>query len=674
MLFYPLTIFTSAFLLFLSQLIIAKEILPWFGGSAAVWATCLVFFQTVLLLGYAYADWIARRLMPKRQAMVHGLLLVGSLAFLPMIPNAGWKPAGMEYPAWRILLLLSATIGLPLFLLSATSPLLQAWFSRVYRAKSPYRLFALSNSASMAALLGYPLVIEPWIGTAAQAKTWSLVYAAFVTLCCATAWHGLRHASSARAISGIGPSPSQTPGPPPPRAAQLRWVALAAMGSVLLLAITNHLTQDVASIPALWVLPLSVYLLTFILCFDGRNWYRRNVFMGAVGVLVILMAWCEAQYAFPLGFRIQIGLFSMGLFVSCMFCHGELNHLRPDPRHLTRFYLMISLGGAIGALLVGIIAPKVFSGIYELPVALCALASLWLYQMRGERGACRAAGIGVLLFAVGAALFKTVMFTSKATIITRNFYGVLRVQENDPGDSDHFQRTLTDGTTVHGEQFPNGRYARTPTTYYTANSGIGRTLRALGQANSRVGVIGLGAGTIAAYGKPGDVYRFYEINPSVIEIANRDFTYLKQSNARIETVLGDARLNLEREPSQQFIVLAVDAFSSDAIPVHLITSEAISLYLRHLAPEGVIAFHITNKFLDLAPVLQRLSDAHHLKTAYLVESSEDNKLYPSEWVLLTRSDGFLEVETISAVSIPITAHPEWRPWTDDFNNLIQVLK
>ncbi|MCE9519449.1 MAG: fused MFS/spermidine synthase [Verrucomicrobia bacterium] len=670
MLLYSPTIFLSAFLLFLLQLIIAKQILPWFGGSAAVWTTCLVFFQSVLLLGYAYSDGITRWFSLRRQSIIHAVLLVLSLALLPIIPDASWKPTGAENPALRILLLLTATIGLPFFLLSTTSPLLQSWFARACPDKSPYRLFALSNLASMIALLGYPLVIERWIGAITQARFWSLGYAAFAILCCATAWRGMR----STAVNPTMQLPDQSHEPPPTFFTQLLWAALAALGSVLLLAVTNHLTQDVASIPLLWVLPLSIYLLTFILCFDGRGWYQRDIIMSLVGVMLVIMSWCLAQYQFDLGFILQISIFSDGLFVSCMFCHGELNRLRPAPRHLTRFYLMISLGGAIGALLVGIIAPNIFSGVYELPVALASLAALWIYQMRGARRLYLVAGVCLLLITVSASIFKIVMFSSKAKLITRNFYGVVRVLENDPGDADHFQRTLTDGTTVHGEQFPNGRYSRVPSTYYTANSGIGRTLNALGQKNARVGIIGLGAGTIATYGKRGDVYRFYEINPSVIEIAQRDFSYLKDSAAKIEIVLGDARLNLEREPSQQFIVLAVDAFSSDAIPVHLMTREAISLYLKHLAPEGVLAFHITNKSLDLAPVLQRLADAHDLKTACIIEDRKDNKQYPSEWVLLTRSINFLEVDKIRNAASAIQSRPDSRVWTDDFNNVIQALK
>ncbi len=671
---YALTIFISAFLLFLLQLIMARQILPWFGGSAAVWATCMVFFQVMLLFGYAYADWTARWLAPKRQAVLHALLLICSLVFLPVIPAASWKPTGAESPALRIVVLLACNIGLPYLLLSATSPLLQLWFARAFPGRSPYRLFALSNLASMSALLGYPLAIEPWIATSSQAKIWSFGYAAFAMLCCGAAWHGSRFALTSEKLSTDSNTGDETSGPPPAFSAQLLWAALAAIASVLLLAVTNHLTQDVASIPLLWALPLAIYLLTFILCFDGRGWYRRDLFMGLTGVFLFIMAAMLVQFWFDLPWLYQIGIFSAGLFVVCMFCHGELSRLRPSPRHLTRFYLMIALGGAMGAMLVGILAPLFFSGVYELGFGLCALAALWLWQLRASSRVFMVSGVVLVLFTFAAAVCKIVVFTNRSVVVTRNFYGVLRVLENDTWNIDTFQRTLSDGMTTHGEQFPKGRYERAPTTYYTDKSGIGRTLRAIGMKGARVGVIGLGAGTIAAYGKPGDVYRFYEINPSVIQIANRDFTFLKNSAATIETVLGDARLNLEREPDQKFVVIAVDAFSGDSIPVHLLSSEALALYLRHLIPEGVIAFHITNKSLNLAPVLQRLAIEHELQCAYIVESVEKNKLHPSEWVLLTRSKAFLALDDIRLASFPILSRPGWRLWTDDYSNLLQVLK
>ncbi len=703
---YALTIFVSAFLLFLLQLITAKQILPWFGGSAAVWTTCLVFFQSVLLFGYAYSDWSVRHLTPKRQAIVHVVLLALSLALLPIMPDVSWKPGGAEDPAWHILALLTVTIGLPYFLLSTTSPLIQAWFARTYPDRSPYRLFALSNLASMLALLAYPLAIEPWFTTTVQAQTWSVIYAVFVILCGATAFRGQRTEDrgqitedgaqkaekGGRKTKGIKHNPlssvlcplSSDPlssDPSPQGSMLLLWVALAAMGSFLLLAVSNYLTQDISSVPLLWVLPLAIYLLTFILCFDGRGWYRRNLFLGLVALFLCAMAWWLAYpYAFHGMFStgrmllmFQIGMFSVGLFVACMFCHGELNRLRPAPCHLTRFYLMISLGGALGALLVGIIAPLVLPGFYELGIGLALLAALGLVQVRERKPVILGIGVAVLLFTGGGALYTSITFTEEAMLTTRNFYGVLRVLEADQDVPDRHRRALAHGATTHGEQFVGERLRRTPTGYYRTASGIGRTLRALHQPNARVGLIGMGPGVIAAYGRPGDTYRFYEINPAVIQIANREFTYLKDSAANIETVLGDARLNLEREPGQKFDVLVVDAFSSDAIPLHLLTREALAVYLKHLQPHGVIAFHITNQFFDFSPVLQRLAIDAGLKAAYVADNKKDGTNL-SNWMLLTQEQGFLDLPHIQAVTVPIQSRPDWRLWTDDFNNLVQVLK
>ena len=461
---YAFTIFASAFLLFLLQLVTAKQILPWFGGSAAVWITCLVFFQFVLLFGYIYADWSSHRLAPKRQVIIHIALLVLSLALLPVMPDAGWKPTGGEDPVWRILGLLAVTIGLPYFLLSTTNPLIQSWFARTYPDRSPYRLFALSNFASMLALLGYPLVIDPWFTASLQARSWSLIYAAFVLLCCATAWHSLRAAAGTQRVVAAHQMPAEVAQPPTLRA-YWSWTVFSTMGSLLLLAVTNHLSQNIAAIPLLWVLPLSIYLLTFILCFDGRGWYRRDFFLGLLAIFLCAMAWALADIRLAFNLMLQIGLFLAGLFVACMFCHGELNRLRPAPRYLTRFYLMVALGGALGALLVGVIAPLIFSGFYELGIGLVGLAALALYQIRAKKRVVLVAAFGVLLFAIGSAVYQITKITDHALRVTRNFYGVLRVHEQRKADVNYTERILMHGLITHGIQYPYGRWRRTPTTY-----------------------------------------------------------------------------------------------------------------------------------------------------------------------------------------------------------------
>ena len=685
---FAVTIFASAFLLFLVQPVMAKQILPWFGGSATVWTTCLVFFQTALLLGYAYADWTVRNLSPRATIRLHVALLVASVVVLPIVPGAFWKPAGTENPSWLILGMLAATIGLPYFLLSTTSPLVQVWFSRRFPGRSPYRLFALSNVASMFALVGYPFLLEPWVVTRAQAWGWSLGYVLFVGLCAAAGFASLRapgapttrgaQPESAPANGGAQPEPALATAaaddPPPSAARQGLWIALAATGSILLLAVSNHVTQNVAAVPLLWIVPLSLYLLTFILCFDGTGWYKRDVFLSMVAAALGVMAWTQADPSLTHELAIQIGVFCVGLFLACMFCHGELVRLKPAPRYLTRFYLMISLGGAVGSILVGIVAPLVLPAYFELGagIVLCALLLLW--QVRRDHPVFGVLGLVSLFVAVGCGVWTVREFYDGTITVSRNFYGVLRVWES--GSGDNARRSLIHGTIMHGNQYRDPALRKEPTTYYTASSGIGRAIESLHPRVEplKVGIIGLGTGTIAAWGAKGDVYRFYDINPSVVDVAHRDFTYLSDSEATIETALGDARLVLEREPSQGFDVLAIDAFSSDAIPVHLITSEALTIYQRHMKPSGIIAFHVTNRFLDLVPVVEALAHAHDLAVAWVADNGDEAGASRSEWVLVSTDPEALKKPLIADAATPIEPRRDWRLWTDDFNNLFQVLK
>lgn len=677
---YAATIFVSAFLLFLVQPITAKQILPWFGGSAAVWSTSLVFFQTTLLLGYAYSDAVARRLSARTQVGLHVALLAASSAVLPIVPGTQWKPLGTENPSLLILALLAVTIGLPYFLLSTTSPLVQAWFARSYPGGSPYRLFALSNLASMLALLGYPLALEPWVTTRLQAYGWSAAYAAFALLAAASAWLSLRQADAPRpapaTAAPLAPGDADPPEPASPTLGrQLLWATLAATASILLLAVSNHITQNIASIPLLWIVPLSIYLLSFILCFDSTRWYRRPTFLAMLAAGIGVMGWTLADSDLTHELQLQIGVFSAGLFLACMFCHGELARLKPAPRYLTRFYLMVSLGGAVGSALVGLVAPLVLPAYFELGFGLVVVAALLLYQVRRMHFVFIGLAGASLLFSVGASGWSIRNFYERTVSATRNFYGVLRVQEWEVGTA-NARRSLISGTILHGTQYPNPELERRPTTYYTETSGIGRVLESLNPSLKplKVGVIGLGTGTIATYGAKGDIYRFYEINPAVIAIAKRDFSFIGKSDAAIEIALGDARLNLEREPPQGFDVLAVDAFSSDAIPVHLITSEALAIYRRHVRPGGIIAFHVTNRYLDLAPVVQQLADAQALHAVLVADDGEEPLASRSDWVLVSDSEEALAAEKIDEVAERIKPHEGWRLWTDDFNNIVQVLK
>ena len=671
MLLHAATIFLSAFLLFLVQPVLAKQILPWFGGAAVVWTTCMIFFQFVLLLGYAYAHWLTARVRSPIQNRVHIALLVASLALLPITPSDYWKPAGDANPVIAILVLLFATIGLPYFLLASTSPLIQAWFAREYPGSSPYRLFALSNFASMLALAGYPFLFEPWLTNPRQSNGWSVGYVAFVVVCASLAWRSRTLPPFAHAT----PLAEEATEPRPSAGRIALWLTLSALGSVTLLAVSNHLTQNISSIPLLWVIPLAIYLLTFILCFEGGRWYKRDAFLGILVWIVCVMAWFLADKRLQFELVWQIAVFAAGLFVVCMFCHGELARLRPGPRHLTLFYLIVSLGGVIGGVLVGIVAPLVLPGFLELEIALVAVAALAM-GLNWSRPKAVVAVLGaVVIFTSGALAWRVDKFTEETVLIVRNFYGVLRVKEtfSRADDPETRYRSLVHGAILHGEQWMTDKYRRSATTYYKISSGIGKTLLAFEGQPIKVGIIGLGAGSLAVYADADDTYRFYDINPAMEKIAREQFTYLSDSPGKIEVVLGDARLNLEREPPQGFDVLAVDAFSGDSIPVHLITVEAVGVYLRHMKPTGVIAFHVSNRFLDLKPVLLAIAEKHGLEYAFVHETSETGET-TSDWVLLTNNKPFILRPEIVEATEAVAPQPGWRLWTDSYNNLIQVWK
>ena len=705
MLMYAATIALSAFLLFLVQPVIAKQILPWFGGSAAVWTTCMVFFQLVLLAGYAYSDFVIRRLAPRTQALLHSALLLVSLAFLPIVPGEGFKPQDADNPIGRILLLLAATIGLPYLMLSTTGPLVQAWFARRYSGGQVYRLYALSNVASMLALIAYPPVIEPMASGRSQSLGWSAGYALFALLAIVAAWSTARAAAAgagqafgsaapvatdvatpeAVAAPGGGSAASRVDPPAPALREQGLWLLLSAMGSVLLLAVTTHITQNVASIPFLWVLPLSIYLITFILCFDGTGWYRRGWYATLASVVLVLMMaglswrpeWAEQTVKRAiLPIDEAVPLYAFGLFVLCMFCHGELVSRKPAPQHLTRFYLMVSLGGALGGLFVGIAAPLVFDWYWEFPLALTVLAFLAVFVTPGRLKLLAAIAFCACL--VGLADYSR--FVRDDTIeLSRNFYGALRVKATAPDSDENARWRLMHGVITHGEQYRAAKFRALATTYYGEHSGVGRAIAGLRDLApgepQRVGLIGLGVGTLATYGRAGDSYRIYELNPQVLDVARRRFSYLADSKATIETPLGDARLVLEREPPQRLDVLAVDAFSSDSIPVHLITREAAQLYQRHVKAQGVIAFHVSNRYLDLTGIVRQLADDIGWQAVRVVDSPDEaSYLYRSDWILVTANDRLVQQLLSSGVGEAVERPPSLRAWTDDYNNLFQVLK
>lgn len=661
-LLFAATIFGSAFLLFLVQPIVAKQILPWFGGAAGVWAVCMVFFQLLLLAGYAYADALVRRVGARAQAAIHGTLLVASLAGLPIVASERWKPADASDPTLAILGLLLATIGLPYFLLSTTGPLLQAWLARAPWGLRVYRYFSLSNLASLLALLAYPVALEPWAPLRWQAIGWSAGYAVFVLLALGTAAVALR----------LRPPPQRAAAAPtadvagaPGWRAQALWLALPALGSWLLLAVTNHITQHVASIPFLWIVPLAVYLASFILCFESDRWYRRGVWLPLAGV-ALLAAGAGLVHSIGTEVKTAVPLYVGALFVLCMTAHGETARRRPPPQHLTRYYLMLSVGGAAGGVAVGLVAPVVLTGYYELGLGLVATAALGAVVLRGVPGGVPASAAASL--ACSALLAAQVVDDLQgARHASRNFYGTLATFDVDGETPRERLRTLYHGTVKHGEQYLDPARRREPTAYYGPDSGVGRVLRALPPRPARVGIVGLGAGTLAVYARAGDVYRLYEIDPQVFTIARAEFSFLADTPATLQDVPGDARLALEREPPQHYDVLAVDAFSGGAVPVHLLTLEALAIYRRHLAADGVLAFHVTNRHLALPPVLLAAARAEGLHAVLVHDDAEGSDLRATDWVLMSRD----------ATRLPAgngAARVAARAWTDDRNDLLGVLK
>lgn len=684
MLFYACTIFLSAFLLFAVQPMIGKIILPWFGGSAAVWSTCLLFFQAALLGGYLYADRCTRSLKPKRQAALHIALMAISLALLPILPSPGWRPSHAGDPSLRILLLLTATIGLPYVLLSTTSPLLQAWYVAAKPGAIPYRLFALSNFGSLLALLSYPFLVEPAFTTHVQAYSWSIIYVAFVGICAAVAWGALR-ATPQKAHEGAASPPG--PGSSAPSwTLRALWTALAACASTLLLAITNHLSQNVAPIPFLWVLPLAAYLLSFILCFERDKVYHRGVFLPLLALALTGAAYAIYTKQGNLDITWVIPVFVAALFVCCMVCHGEVARLKPDPQHLTGFYLMISLGGTLGGLFVAIVAPHIFHTYLELPLAMVAcsaLAGAVLFispqKWRGKIGATpvRIAMLAFTVLLAGYLGYEQYLSDQVFRMSERNFYGVLRVRDIPEGDETTPVRRLIYGTINHGTQLLDAADRDEPTSYYGPYSGMGRAMTYLQKRGPvRVGIVGLGAGVTASFCRAGDMFRFYEINPLTLSIANTWFTFLRDCKADHQVLLGDARLTLESQPSQQFDLMAVDAFTSDAIPVHLLTHEAFALYFRHLKPSGILAVHVSNRYLDLVPVVAR--NAHDLgKTAMDVDDEDEDLDYlaSSDWVLVSGDGAIFRDAAFQSSSVaPAEMRANLRPWTDDYSNLFQILR
>lgn len=675
MLLFALTIFVSAFLLFQVQPVISKAILPWFGGSAGVWNTCMLFFQAALLGGYTYAHWLQGQ-PAKRQRQIHLALLGLSLLSLPILPSVSWKPVGGEEPIWRILGLLATTIGLPYFLLSTTSPLLQAWYVRHTKTGIPWRLFALSNAASLAALLTYPVLVEPALSVPQQAWVWSGVYALFLALAGTVAW---KFAAVETPIDAVDEAPAL----PPTFGLRALWVALAACASILLLGITTHMTQDVAAIPFLWVIPLAVYLLTFILCFETSKAYHRIVFLPALAVGLYVFARVLDHEDWSLNVTENICVSAAVLFVCCMVCHGELAALKPAPRFLTGYFVSLSLGGALGGLFVGLIAPLLFNTYYELNIGLwmCGALAAIVVARAGYETKFRKLLLLATLIAVGAYGAWMVKIKKEeiggVELATRNFYGHLHITVFGEVGQSGAARQLIHGRINHGQQLLDPARRMIPSSYFCKDSGAGRASLARTEGVPRkVGIIGLGCGALLGYGRKGDDYRLYEINPQVFDIAKTHFTFMTETPAKVTEVLGDGRLSLERDPPQNFDLLFMDAFSGDSIPVHLVTREAFELFERHLKQDAILVVNITNNYLDLRPVVATAAKRFG-KIAIEIDNEPDEsneECFLSHYALVMSPERYAATPDFRVNSKLIEPTPGFREWTDAFSNLFAIVR
>jgi spermidine synthase len=651
---YPVSICAGSALLFAVQPIVAKALLPAFGGSAGVWVTCMLYFQVVLLLGYFCAYLITRYLDRRGQVIVYGALLLASAWKLPLHAPAG---SATNHPALSILVFLTTAVGLPYLVLCTTSPLLQAWYARADRVRFPYRLFALSNSASLLVLLAYPVIIESSLSTRQQLSVWSVAFGVFLVLAASTAVRNSFDRSGVPVPEGAGGD----------RTGFLLWIALSACTSVLWMAVANYLSQEVAPVPFLWVLPLGLYLLSFILCFESDGWYRRSWFRWLMPVAWVAMGCRLALQGRAGGIQWDLPVLSAALFLCCMFCHGELARMKPEPKQgLPFFYLMIALGGALGATFVGMVAPNVFQTYLELPIGIAASVLLGLALLYGY-GSFRQLARPTLV-AVAAFLFATHFHAGREDVAqVRNFYGALQV--SDAGEGEAAARSLYNGKILHGVEFLASDRRRMTTAYYGVDSGVAKVLQARRGASQRVGIIGLGIGTVAAYGRAGDSYRFYEINPAVTDLASRQFHFLAESPAHTDVVTGDGRLALALEPPRSFDAIVLDAFSGDSIPVHLLTEEAFQLYFERLREDGILAINITNRYLDLSPVVGRIAEALGKSFVVIHNGADgDRQVCAADWAVLSAGDAPSELDR------PRQNTRKVRLWTDDYSNLFRILR
>lgn len=737
------------------QPLISKFILPWFGGSPAVWTTAMLFFQVALCAGYGYAHVSTRLLSARGQFLVHMALLTTAVAvalITHITPTDAMKPTGEGEPLTQILFLLATTVGLPYMVLSSTGPLLQKWYSDAFQGASPYRLFALSNVGSLLALLTYPFLFEVAFDSREQARYWSLAFVVFFAGCAYCAWYTY-DATRGRASRSAAACAAAVPEAGPGLGSWLTWVILPALASVMFLAVTNEVCQNVATVPLLWIIPLSLYLISFIVAFDSPRWYSRTFFCIACLLLMTAIAlfepWTEGlshvlnalrgfdaddldRYLLSSDWVLQCAVYFGGLFAVCMVCHCEMANLKPPPAYLTAYFMTMSIGGAVGGVLVNLVCPTVFTTFFELPLAMlaAALVAAVFLVIEARRGivAGRATGgngappagsaakplllggagvvlalgavVGVVYGQVGGWIGNAASERSGVVYRARNFYGLVSVQHRSrflatPGDGLNPDENFTfiSGHIKHGRQYARPEFRhRTDIAYWGPNTGCQLAMaHVTRRPDCRIGIVGLGIGTIAGFAGPGHYVRSYEINPEVIKIAENTewFTYLHDARARgatIDLVLGDARLELERElekaGSNRFDVLCLDAFSGDAVPTHLLTDEAFGLYKQHLKPDGIIVVNMTNTYLNLFPVVRTLAQKHGFKYTRIYDKGDGDKLlYRTYFAILTNDEEFLAKTPEDIADMDAgDRHARFKRdfdaplWTDRYSNLFQVLQ
>ncbi|HEX3675023.1 MAG TPA: fused MFS/spermidine synthase [Rhizomicrobium sp.] len=709
---FGLALFASAFLLFWIEPLFARLLLPRLGGSQGVWNTCLVFFQASLLLGYTYAHVLARYAAPRTQMLAHLVVIAIGAAFLPIALNANWAPPADASPVLPLLAVLASTLGWPFFALSANAPLLQNWFSVSghKRADNPYFLYAASNAGSLAALIAYPFLIEPNITLSHQSKLWAWGYLA---LACAIA------AASAFAILGRGDTVrtvARATSAPIAWRTRLTWLAYAALPSSLLLGVTGYVTTDVASFPLLWIAPLALYLLTFVLVFASHPPIPHRWMIRALPFAVALVA--GGFWLGPVSLTLTVVTHFAAFFVVAMACHGEMARLKPAADRLTEFYLFMSLGGVIGGALTALVSPLIFASIIEYPLALalvCIFApstprlkpaemallaaavlvvlveplaqfstlyslclTLWLVAMFAVWG-LRPKHRNLLLVAMALLLASQSLHTlymRHGSLVWRgrSFYGAYAVTE----DRDAGYRIMFHGTTLHGVERIKG--APQPLTYYAPQGPLGDVMRSVGPRAQSIGAIGLGVGSEACYARPDQSWTFYEIDPLVEKMAVHSGLFRGMSTCapQAKVVLGDGRLNLERAGPQRFDILILDAFSSDAIPIHLMTREAFAAYLRALKPHGVIMVHITNRYFNLGPIIARIAPEVGLvayeRNFHPKEGTDFAILSLSRWVAVARTPADLGAVATDPHWQRLDADPKAKLWTDDFANVLSALQ